>query len=234
METTIDATLASGKVEPEDVQELEELILHAKQPRVRAYLEGALEKWRRTLAANAAAPSAPPAEPIPAPPKRLPDAAPSPTATETFVPISSFGWDQDGYAGSWVSVYITSGMDGVGEKRGNVTCKFTPSSFDLVIRDLNGKNYRLYKNNLDKDIVPEESKVRPRLELGRPARPVLTTGRPDLGSGRLRSALSRRIASQSSSRKSLASLGPTTGSTSRASGRKQPPPRTTPPRASWT
>lgn len=38
---------------------------------------------------------------------------------------------------------------------------FSPhaSSFDLTILDLNGKNYRLVKENLEKDIVPEESKM---------------------------------------------------------------------------
>ena len=38
-------------------------------------------------------------------------------------------------------------------------CDFTSCSFDLKIKDFNGKNYRLFKNNLDKEIVPGESKV---------------------------------------------------------------------------
>ena len=38
-------------------------------------------------------------------------------------------------------------------------CDFTGCSFDLKIKDFNGKNYRLFKNNLDKEIVPGESKV---------------------------------------------------------------------------
>ena len=38
-------------------------------------------------------------------------------------------------------------------------CEFGKNSFDLKILDFGGKNFRLLKNNLDKDIVPGESKV---------------------------------------------------------------------------
>ena len=51
-------------------------------------------------------------------------------------------------------------MAGVGGEGVDVTCDFTKSSFDLKIHGLGGKNYRLVKDNLDKDIVPEKSKVR--------------------------------------------------------------------------
>ena len=52
-----------------------------------------------------------------------------------------------------------TGMEGVGACKERVSCDFTKSSFDLKILDFNGKDYRLFKDNLDKDIVPEESKV---------------------------------------------------------------------------
>ena len=41
-----------------------------------------------------------------------------------------------------------------------VKCDFTTSSFDVIISGVEGKNYRLSKSNLDKDIKPEGSKVR--------------------------------------------------------------------------
>ena len=56
-------------------------------------------------------------------------------------------------------VYLTSGMDGVGEAKDRVSCDFTKDSFDLKIHDFGGKNYRLVKTNLDKEIIPSESKV---------------------------------------------------------------------------
>ena len=77
--------------------------------------------------------------------------------------ISSFGWDQDPFGPqaqpAFVYVYITSGVDGVGEAKERVTCDFTPTSFDLKVLGLKGKNLRLLKNGLEKEIVPEESKV---------------------------------------------------------------------------
>lgn len=78
-----------------------------------------------------------------------------------YVPIGSHSWDQDGYGKepNNVYVYILSGFDGIGEQKESVTCDFTKNSFDLKIHDFNGKSYRLLKNNLDKNIIVEESKV---------------------------------------------------------------------------
>ena len=79
----------------------------------------------------------------------------------TWTNISSFGWDQDTYGKdpNFVYVYIMSGVDGVGDIKEKVSCEFTNSAFDLKIVGLNGKNYRLLKNGLEKEIVPESSKV---------------------------------------------------------------------------
>ena len=55
--------------------------------------------------------------------------------------IMNFGWDQ---SGGKVKVYLTSGVDGIGElPKGQVVCDFYDKSFDLRIQSLNGKNYRL-------------------------------------------------------------------------------------------
>ena len=40
----------------------------------------------------------------------------------------------------------------------NIKCKFTKDLFDLVVCDLQGKSYRLLKDNLEKDIDPAKSK----------------------------------------------------------------------------
>jgi len=105
-------------------------------------------------------PVQPPTALPPAPaPVRLPNKAPL-SSDVTYTPIPSFGWDQDSYGTdpNFVYVYVMSGVDGVGEVKDRVSCDFTKSSFDLRIFDLGGKNLRLLKNNLDKEIVPEESK----------------------------------------------------------------------------
>ena len=104
----------------------------------------------------ATAPAAPPPAPVKLP-TRVPEGGPS----VTYTTIPSFGWDQDSYSAdpNFVYVYITSGVDGVGDIKERVTCDFTARSFDLKIGDLKGKHLRLFKNNLDKDIDPAQSKV---------------------------------------------------------------------------
>lgn len=53
----------------------------------------------------------------------------------TFTEISRFGWEDDGYGKSKVSVLVMSGVDGVGDlPEGSVTCSFTKTSFDLKVR----------------------------------------------------------------------------------------------------
>lgn len=76
-----------------------------------------------------------------------------------FVPIDNFAWDQGDYNSSVISIYV-DGLEGVGSIPPERVV-FSPqvSSFDLTIRDLDGKNYRLLKDNLEKDIIPEESKM---------------------------------------------------------------------------
>ena len=108
----------------------------------------------------AAVPFRAPALALP-PPARLPISNARPSVV--YSTISSFGWDQDPFGPqaqpAFVYVYITSGVDGVGEAKERVTCDFTPTSFDLKVLGLKGRNLRLLKSGLEKEIVPEESKV---------------------------------------------------------------------------
>lgn len=55
--------------------------------------------------------------------------------------LQKFGWDQ---SDKKVSIYVTSGVDGVGSlPKGQVVCEFEDQSVDLRIQGLNGKNLRL-------------------------------------------------------------------------------------------
>ena len=54
-----------------------------------------------------------------------------------------------------------SGLDGVGElPKENIACSFEEDSFDLTVKDLNGKSYRLNVTNLDKSIDVKKSKIK--------------------------------------------------------------------------
>eukprot|EP00545_Synedropsis_sp_CCMP1620_P003714 CAMPEP_0119016250 /NCGR_PEP_ID=MMETSP1176-20130426/11895_1 /TAXON_ID=265551 /ORGANISM="Synedropsis recta cf, Strain CCMP1620" /LENGTH=275 /DNA_ID=CAMNT_0006969591 /DNA_START=110 /DNA_END=933 /DNA_ORIENTATION=+ len=171
-----------------DAQEIEGAAAKLKRPTAKMQLEALAKKLRKesgalkqleashakskaansavlpTNAASAEEEEAPIIEDVtnnkPAPkPKAAPAPAVAPVASSArYVPISSFAFDSGKYNSPTVSIYID--LDGVKEiPRANVTCDFTPGSFDFIVRDLKGKSYRLFKDNLAHDIDPETSKV---------------------------------------------------------------------------
>ena len=73
-----------------------------------------------------------------------------------YVSIENFAWDQGEYNSPMVSIFIE--LDGVGTVKDNVEVTFSTHGFDVKVHGLNGKNYRLLKDNLEKDIVPDKSK----------------------------------------------------------------------------
>jgi hypothetical protein len=73
-----------------------------------------------------------------------------------YTPIEDFAWDQGEYNSPTVSIFID--LDGVGAAKDRVESNFTTNGFDLKVTDLNGKNYRLLKDNLEKNIVPDKCK----------------------------------------------------------------------------
>jgi calcyclin binding protein len=75
-----------------------------------------------------------------------------------YVPIDKFYFDAGGYSGAWVTLYID--LPGVGSTvdKENITCQFTSRSLDLIVKGYQGKNYRLFKDNLENDIDDSKSK----------------------------------------------------------------------------
>jgi len=153
-----------------ELDEVRHLITQATYPKVRKLLSD----YEKTLIQTEA--SVPPEVPqtngqtenASSVPSKVPDVppvssrpvpVPVPTSSSgvVYTPIADFAWDQGGYNSPTVTVYVE--LEGVGEVKDSVDCKFTKSSFDLTVHGLNGKHYRLIKDNLDKDIVPEKSKI---------------------------------------------------------------------------
>jgi len=83
------------------------------------------------------------------------------SAKSDYRTITSMAWDQDPYGTepNCVYVYLNSGLDGVEQIKDRVSCEFGKTSFDLKIHNLDGKNFRLVKSNLEEDIVPSECKA---------------------------------------------------------------------------
>lgn len=128
----------------------------------RAKMEASsLSQGGETSAPEPSAAAVPSQAPIPTPPSRTAAASSvahaAVSASAKYAPIDRFSFDAGGYNSEKVTVYVP--LPGVGKiSRDQITCDFTPTSFDLIIHDLEGKNFRLVKDNLDKDIDPTKSK----------------------------------------------------------------------------
>jgi calcyclin binding protein len=71
--------------------------------------------------------------------------------------IDPFSFDAGGSMDQFVTIYLP--LKGVGSvPKDNIKCQFGKDDFDFTVRDLDGTNYRLKKDNLEHDIVPEKSK----------------------------------------------------------------------------
>jgi calcyclin binding protein len=158
-----------------DIEEIKGLILSVKSPRIKELLEAKLTSWEANVEEqskpeekdsdtgangdNEPDVTPPPAQNPPEPEYKVNDSPPTVNGSLEYIPIESFGWDQGSYGSDKVSVYITKGMEGIGQFKKNVECSFTKGGLNLTVKDFNGKNYRLVIDNLEHDIVPEQSKV---------------------------------------------------------------------------
>lgn len=159
-----------------DAQAIEKAASTVTRPTARIHLESLAKKLRKEAEAlkrvesssnsdvdmkdsTSSNPSAPPlataAAASPPTPVTTPPIATTPSIR--YVSIDRFSFDAGGYDTPFVTLYIP--LPGVGSiASDNVQCKFTKESFDLIVNDLQGKSYRLVKDNLEKDIDPTKSK----------------------------------------------------------------------------
>jgi calcyclin binding protein len=163
-----------------DADEIESLVLQLKRPTARLQVETLVKKMRKEAAslkalevtndvpAKMTAPPPAPAAPAPAPAPQ-PILIPTTTSTTTtsapstagpsvmYTNIDKFAFDAGGYNEKFVTLYLP--LPGVGSiPKDQISCEFQKDAFDITVMDLNGKNYRLKKDNLEHDIVPKSSK----------------------------------------------------------------------------
>lgn len=86
-----------------------------------------------------------------------PATAPPPSSLQQYVSIDKFAFEMGAYGSQFITLYIDLPQVGTIPKS-NVSCQFTSTSFDLIVRGLNNKSYRLLKDNLEHDIDHEKSK----------------------------------------------------------------------------
>ncbi|XP_069497231.1 calcyclin-binding protein [Ambystoma mexicanum] len=130
-----------------DLEEVTELLGKASRQRVRKVLlaeqcklETELERSPEVLTKETFEP-------------KKPAAIVGPIASGYTVKINNYGWDQ---SNAFVKIYVTlSGVHKVPAE--NVQVHFGERSFELLVKDLNGKSYSLIINNLLKPISVESS-----------------------------------------------------------------------------
>jgi len=165
-----------------DIADIQKFLTQTKSPRLQPLLETHLRKFEADLAklqASAASDTAGASQSEAATSestsssstrteeekpdnvgKRTTASAPTTPSELEWVNIGKFGWDQGEYNSPWVTIYVTEGLAGVGAVKKQVTCSFGDRSLDLKVNGLNGKNYRLLRTNLEKDIVIDECKFK--------------------------------------------------------------------------
>jgi len=136
-----------------DAQLIENLASNVNRPSAKAHLDALVQELRsKTI------PSVPVTKDVLRSVAKSSPAVPPPVSTAAkYISINKFALDLGGYNSPVVTLYLDLANVGSINKE-NIKCHFTKSSVDLVVHDLNGKNYRLLKDNLDKDIDPEKSK----------------------------------------------------------------------------
>lgn len=167
-----------------DADEIEKLSKTADRPSVRAHLESLVSKLRRESLAlkrveaskeklkeqqgkGATTTTAPTPSPVvsdddqPKPQPKASSSSSSPpvvSSTAKYIPLDKFAFDLGSYNSEFITLYIDLPRVGTLKKTDQITCEFTSTSFDLIVRDLEGKSYRLFKDNLEKDINPDKCK----------------------------------------------------------------------------
>lgn len=154
-----------------DAEDIEKLIPQLKRPTAALQLENFVKKLKNESLAmqkresssetmDTDEPVAPVAAP-PAPPKpvKLPTGRPAQSPSMMYTNIERFAFDAGGSTDKFVTLYMPlPGIGKIPNKKEQVTCTFDKDGFDLIVKDFNGKNYRVKKSSLEHDIVPEESK----------------------------------------------------------------------------
>lgn len=143
------APMASEELQ-KDLEEVKVLLEKATRKRVRDALTAEKSKIETEIKNKMQQKSQKKAELLD---NEKPAAVVAPITTGYTVKISNYGWDQ---SDKFVKIYITlSGVHQVPTE--NVQVHFTERSFDLLVKNLNGKSYSMIVNNLLKPISVEGS-----------------------------------------------------------------------------
>jgi len=172
-------SLSPSEERLQDAEEIEKIISQLKRPTAKMQVESLVKKIRKEASALKAIEKAsgndvsakptvredpsppPPSKPVPPPVTSKPIAtgAPLNSPSTTYQNIDRFAFDAGTVNNKFVTLYLPlPGVGSIPNKKEQINCDFGVDSFDVIVRDLDGKSYRLKKDNLEHKIVPEKSK----------------------------------------------------------------------------
>jgi len=178
----IDATPTSTPASQErllDAEDIEKIIPQLKRPTAKLQLESLVKKIRKeaksleaiektSTANDSSVTSTTKEDPTPAPsstpapvvaPKPIPAGAPVKSPSVMYHSIDRFAFDAGTSSDKFVTLYLPlPGVGSISNKEEQIKCEFGKDSFDVTVLDLNGKNYRVKRDNLEHDIDPSKSK----------------------------------------------------------------------------
>lgn len=155
-----------------DADEIEAALKHITRPSAKLHVESLIARLRKegkalervAASSNDTAntdsmqvePEKPQSQPEPAIPLRTPATAP-PVSSSKYRSFPTYYFDAGSYNSPTVSVYVP--LDSIGtHDKSKISCNFTSSSFDLIVSDYQGNDYRLLNDNLEHDIDVSKSK----------------------------------------------------------------------------
>jgi len=162
-----------------DAEDIETIISQLTRPTAKLQLESLVKKIRKDAKAlqaieknsandDSSATPTTEADPTHAPastrapvaaPKPIPASAPVKSPLMMYHSIDRFSFDAGSGSDKFVTLYIPlSGVGSIANKKEQITCEFGKDSFDVTVLDLDGKNYRLKRDNLEHDIDSSKSK----------------------------------------------------------------------------
>ncbi|PRQ29469.1 putative Siah interacting protein [Rosa chinensis] len=143
-----------------DLEELRRIQSIAKRPRILNLISSEIGNLEKLSKEAASKPTLPTPTPTPTP---ISTAVKVPsTPALNYVTLGSFSWEQDT---DKVKIYIF--LEGVDQEKMETEIK--PTSIDIKLHDVQGRNYRCAIPKLHSQIVPEKCKV-----LVKPTRVVIT------------------------------------------------------------
>ena len=146
-----------------DAEDIEKIISQLKRPTAKMQVESLVKRIRdeantqTTRADPSPTPSSTPA-PVAAL-KPIYRGTPLNCPSLTYNSIDRFAFDAGTISDKFVTIIVPlPGVGSIANKKEQISCEFGNDSFDVSVLNLNGKNYRLKRINLEHDIVPDKSK----------------------------------------------------------------------------